>query len=360
VSEHATHESPSENPSQSILEKHAFLFRRLHSLSGIIPVGLFVMMHLFTNFQMAAGDFQHEVEFIHSLPALLIVEWALWLGIGFHAVLGIIYTMTGRTNTHLYPLGGNWRYALQRATGYIALLFILVHVATLRWRFDMFGWFTPFFVAGPDGTPLSMATTAKALQFNVAVLLVYILGVAAVIFHWSNGLWTAAITWGATVTVAAQRRWGYVCAVIGITLTLFSAGGIVAALKYHPGATEEAAITQAQDGYKDGRPLMEKSREIFPETNAVQTPSVHPPGVPGVPPRLGGGPMMAPPPLGGPPATMPFRGIQRPMAPGAPPSAPYGAPIPPPKPASPPPAPESKKEPEDFSKITGNGIAGSD
>ena len=42
----------------SFLERHHFLLRRLHSLSGIIPVGLFVVMHLFTNFQLAVGDFQ--------------------------------------------------------------------------------------------------------------------------------------------------------------------------------------------------------------------------------------------------------------------------------------------------------------
>ena len=37
---------------------------------------------------------------------------------------------------------------------------------------------------------------------------------------------TAAITWGVTVSVGAQRRWGQVCAVIGLGL----AGAAVAAV----------------------------------------------------------------------------------------------------------------------------------
>jgi len=43
-----------------ILDKCHFLPRRLHSLSGIVPVGLFVLMHLFTNFQLITGTFNNR------------------------------------------------------------------------------------------------------------------------------------------------------------------------------------------------------------------------------------------------------------------------------------------------------------
>jgi succinate dehydrogenase / fumarate reductase cytochrome b subunit len=48
--------------------------------------------------------------------------------------------------------------------------------------------------------------------------LFYAVCVSALIFHFANGLWTAAITWGLTISRQAQERWGYVCAVIGISL----------------------------------------------------------------------------------------------------------------------------------------------
>ena len=41
----------------------------------------------------------------------------------------------GLPNTHNYPYGANYRYTLQRATGVIAFLFIMLHV------FHMHGWF---------------------------------------------------------------------------------------------------------------------------------------------------------------------------------------------------------------------------
>jgi succinate dehydrogenase / fumarate reductase cytochrome b subunit len=41
---------------------------------------------------------------------------------------------------------------------------------------------------------------------------VYPLGILASCFHLANGFWTAGITWGLTISAAAQRRWGYVCA----------------------------------------------------------------------------------------------------------------------------------------------------
>lgn len=230
--------------------KYHFLLRRLHSLSGIVPVGVFVIFHLFTNMQLAFGTFQHEVEWIHSLPALLIIEVVLWASIGFHAALGLVYTFVGtKPNANKYGYFDNWRYSLQRLSGIIALIFIFFHIATLRWRWEIFGWFTPFYVEGPNGEPLATATTAAALQHAWWVVLLYFVGVLAVIYHWSNGLWTAAITWGLTISEKAQNRWKGVCAVLGIALTVFFAAAMYGALTYDVTEAERAAIeAQAERG----------------------------------------------------------------------------------------------------------------
>lgn len=230
---------------QSFFEKHHFLLRRLHSLSGIFPVGLFVIMHLFTNFQILVGDMQHEVEFIHSMPALLAIEITLWLSIGFHAGLGFYYTFTGKSNTRQYGYADNWRYLLQRITGIIALVFIFVHISTLRWGWTFGGLInTPFFVKGPNGEKLVATSTAIALKSSIAVTLLYIIGVFSVVYHWSNGLWTAAISWGITISVQAQKRWGMVCAGLFIALSVFSAGAIYGALVYPINSVKLAAYNE--------------------------------------------------------------------------------------------------------------------
>jgi len=233
--------------SEGFLERHHFLLRRLHSLTGVVPIGMFLMVHLTTNASIvwgringhggfegadaAVATFQHEVNFIHSLPALILIEiFGLWLPIAFHSVLGVIYATRSKPNHDRYAYQDNWRYTLQRISGYVGVLFIFYHVATLRW-----GW--SFLI--PGGTEWSAeyaaSTMAAALQggmdgMRLGGLLVsafYMVGVSLLVFHLANGLWTAAITWGLTVSVAAQKRWGQVCFVIGAGLMLAAWSAVI-------------------------------------------------------------------------------------------------------------------------------------
>ena len=212
-----------------------------------MPIGVFLIVHLTTNASIvwgringhdglkgadaAVATFQHEVNFIHSLPALILIEiFGLWLPIAFHSVLGVIYATSGKPNNDRYAYRDNWRYTLQRISGYVGVLFIFYHVATLRW-----GW--TFLI--PGGTEWSgdyaASTMAAALQgsmdgFRLGGLLVsafYMLGVTLLVFHLANGLWTAAITWGLTVSEAAQKRWGQVCVVIGTGLMLAAWSAVI-------------------------------------------------------------------------------------------------------------------------------------
>jgi len=244
---------------QSFLERHHFLLRRLHSLSGIVPIGAFLITHLTTNSSVLWGalnsraavyaddpigrgvaTFQHEVNFINNLPFLVLIEvFGLWLPIAFHAVLGVVYAMTGSKNTRAYAYQDNRRYVWQRLSGYVGVLFIFYHIATLRW-----GWV--FLV--PDGTKWSHHFAASTLTAAIrgeagewtpagmVVALFYFVGVSSLVFHFANGLWTAAITWGVTVSKAAQQRWGYVCAALGVALmgaAWASLGGFLFAVDYH-------------------------------------------------------------------------------------------------------------------------------
>ncbi|MEM1212433.1 MAG: succinate dehydrogenase [Planctomycetota bacterium] len=238
-----------------LLAEHHFILRRLHSLTGIMPVGVFLMFHLFTNMQMAIAKvtgelhyFQAEVDFIHSLPALIFLEvFGLWLPIAFHAGLGIVYMLSGKNNFYSYQYGGNLRYSLQRWTAWIALAFIFYHVTTLRWKWTYFGLIdTPFVAKGLNGEPLAQASTAIALQSGVfdgwLITAFYLLGGLAAVYHWSNGLWTAAITWGLTITQKAMKRWGMVCAGMGVALSLFTVAAVWGARFYEVSDQERAAI----------------------------------------------------------------------------------------------------------------------
>jgi succinate dehydrogenase / fumarate reductase, cytochrome b subunit len=194
-----------------------FLLRRLHSLTGLV-FGGYLIVHLLINATIAqAGPvYQNQVDKIHGLPFLPLIEWTfIYLPIIFHTVYGIWITLTGQPNVTNYPYAKNIFYVLQRVSGIVIVFFILFHVLSLKY--------------GLFGASLSFdphhATPTVAAHMNVSNLItwfVYPIGILASCYHLANGFWTAAITWGLTVSKSSQRRWGYVC--LGLFLLTFVAG----------------------------------------------------------------------------------------------------------------------------------------
>jgi succinate dehydrogenase / fumarate reductase cytochrome b subunit len=182
-------------------------------------------VHLVTNASVldGPGTFQKNVHMIHNLgSALLVVEWVfIFLPILFHGVLGLLIVQGGLSNTRRYPLGSNIRYTLQRSTGVMAFVFIMLHV------FHMHGWL-PFewwaeYVARPLGGkqfyPYNAASSASlALRSSWIWLPIYAIGISACVFHLANGIWTMGITWGVWTRPASQKRASFVCGVFGIVL----------------------------------------------------------------------------------------------------------------------------------------------
>jgi succinate dehydrogenase / fumarate reductase cytochrome b subunit len=201
---------------------HHFLLRRLHSLTGLV-FGGYLIVHLLVNATIAQGGmvYQLQVDKIHDLPFLPVVEWAfIFLPIIFHTIYGIWITLTGQPNLTNYPFGKNIFYVLQRVSAIIIVLFILFHVLALKY--------------GLFGTTLSFephrALQTVALHMHAGwpiVWIIYPLGILASCYHLANGFWTAAITWGLTISAAAQRRWGFVC--IALFVLTFAAGMIALA-----------------------------------------------------------------------------------------------------------------------------------
>jgi succinate dehydrogenase / fumarate reductase cytochrome b subunit len=246
------------------MQRHHFLLRRLHSLTGIVPIGLFLIVHLTTNSTIAWGGlnsraegigwmdrsvatFQHEVSFINNMPLLLLIEVTLWLAIGFHSILGVYYAMSGANNMGSYKYMGNTRYMVQRLTGYFGIFFLLYHIATLRWGWS---WLVP---GGAEWShEFASSTFAAAIQgstegftgWGLLVSAFYFIGVSSLVFHFANGLWSAAITWGLTVSRESQKRWGLACAGLGAGLMAMAWVSVLgfATLDYDRARAVEAGV----------------------------------------------------------------------------------------------------------------------
>jgi succinate dehydrogenase / fumarate reductase cytochrome b subunit len=240
---------PATSARACLLGGHAhFLFRRLHSLSGIV-FGGYIVIHLLVNATLVEGArvlgeptvFQMQVDKIHSLPFLLAVEWAfIYLPIIYHTLYGLLITFTGQPNALSYPYAKNWFYFFQRASAIVIALFIAFHVLAMK---GVFG--------GDLGRQLTFdpaRATQSAARHMHAVwwigFVVYPLGILASCYHLANGFWAAAITWGLTVSKAAQRRWGYVCSGLFVLTLVCGILALVSALR-QPVANSSTTIVMA-------------------------------------------------------------------------------------------------------------------
>ena len=197
---------------------HSFLLRKLHSLSGIVPIGAFLVEHILSNFEALKGPvaYAEQVKFLNSLPLVRVLEWGfIFLPLAFHALYGVYIAVRGKSNVVYYPWAGNWMYMVQRWTGYIAFAYIVQHV--LRQRF--------LGVSLPEHPGAAFAKVQHELA-NPLMLAVYVIAMIAVCWHFSYGIWLFAAKWGITPGNKARRNFGYVCAVIGFALCVMGLASI--------------------------------------------------------------------------------------------------------------------------------------
>jgi succinate dehydrogenase / fumarate reductase, cytochrome b subunit len=204
-----------------------FILRKLHQLTGIVPLGLYFLVHMYTNSTVMSGEkvFEDHVTDIHHLPYLLFIEiFGIFLPLLFHSVYGIFISMEARPNAGNYSYGRNWFYVFQRVTGVFLFFFLTFHILNLR-----FG-----LIPGLNTTPVAgnagLAYDIVAREFAVPwVMIVYILGITATAWHLAYGVWLFALDWGILIGERAQKMALY--ASIGLAIFL-SAVGINAAVAF--------------------------------------------------------------------------------------------------------------------------------
>lgn len=142
----------------------SFLLLRLHSLAGIVPLGLFLLEHLYSNAVAMLGESEYnaQIERLHSIPFLSLLEiFLIAIPLLYHAAYGIYIAFTAKNNLNSYSYWRNWMFVLQRVSGIITLLFILYHL----WAFRLA---TLFFA-----TPVNFSSVQEHLGSSARLCILY-------------------------------------------------------------------------------------------------------------------------------------------------------------------------------------------
>ena len=187
------------------MEHREYFNRRLHSLLGVVPIGIFVVQHLIVNHFAVYGEesFNKAANFMASLPFVTALEiFVIYLPILFHAILGVYIALYIPTyNNKSYGFFRNWMYMLQRITGIITLIFVAWHVWQTR-------------------VQVALGNTEINYQLMENILTqpfyfwFYIISIIAVVFHLANGLWGFCVHWGIAQSPRSQQILTYVTVVV--------------------------------------------------------------------------------------------------------------------------------------------------
>jgi succinate dehydrogenase / fumarate reductase cytochrome b subunit len=209
-------------PAQVTRPDTSYLLRKLHSLSGIVPVGAFLAEHFWSNSSALVSIEQYnKISYeLQTISFRVFVEALfIWLPILYHGGYGVYLWLGGKSNISDYPWVGNWLYTLQRYTGLVAFAYIGWHVYIER------------FLTSGKSTYADMERTLAnpyALAFTVA-------GIVASSFHLGIGIWNFLCKWGLAATVQAQRAAARLGVLVGLAFSLIGILIVVSfRLNWHP------------------------------------------------------------------------------------------------------------------------------
>ncbi len=199
---------------------YSFFWRRLHSLTGIVPVGLFLLEHFLSNAEATNGPaaYNIQVKFLTGLPFRLWLEiFGIFIPLAFHALYGVYIWWRGENNVIDYPWTGNWFYTVQRYTGILVFAYVTYHIWYMRFagihlveHYDASFWKVQNELANP-----------LALAF-------YVVGVIDAAWQFGYGLFLFAAKWGLVTGSKAQKRAQSAGIVLSILLSLIGLVSIYA------------------------------------------------------------------------------------------------------------------------------------
>jgi succinate dehydrogenase/fumarate reductase cytochrome b subunit (b558 family) len=196
--------------------------RRLHSLAGVFPVGVFLVLHIGIQARGVPGDralarFSSWLDHWPFLGALQL--FGIVLPLSFHALYGIRLALASdpRSDAARDRRSRDALGTAQRVSGVVALLFIAYHGWEL-WAQKLLG------RIGPDAFAPLLASRLSSTEGGVPVeAVVYLFGISATVFHFTNGLFRFSRSLGFFLDKRRKRALSIAFAALGVVIFLLAA-----------------------------------------------------------------------------------------------------------------------------------------
>jgi len=190
-----------------------YLSSKTASLFGLLPVGVWVLNHLWNNLHALRGAEAWERSVTqHRSPAVQLVTYAVvLLPLATHAIWGAVRLPSTRLQATTSAFA-NVRHVVHRLAGLGILAFLGAHLwlAFLRPR---------LFHGGPE----PFDDLAREMRFHRPTLVVYVLGVLGTAYHLANGVQAVMVGW-------APRPWGGTMNRLSIVAALVFLGALALGL----------------------------------------------------------------------------------------------------------------------------------
>lgn len=207
----------------ALAPRRSALLRRAFTLSGVFPLGAFLVLHVVANLRALDGDdaFDRAVRAFTRVPLLGLVE-ALFVfaPLLFHTGFGLWLVVRRRPLRTPSPYSPTFRAAM-RVTGVLAVAFLAMHLPELRFREP---------AVRPGGAVLlavldaDLSSMAHGLPWRAVA---YLLGSACVCFHFAVGLWGFFAATPRGAVARTRRHAGGWAVAVGVTLWLLFADVVV-------------------------------------------------------------------------------------------------------------------------------------
>jgi len=199
------------------------LARLLFSLTGAIPLGAFLVLHVVVYARALGGREALERALPdESLPFLALELLFVWLPLTYHALYGSFLALASTQSLGQAPYVRRSVHFLQRLSGLVVLVFIVYHAWQLR-------------------APLARGSmTRKDLFFALVeslssttglgvplVALVYLIAIAATAFHFGRGLLAVCAAWGVVRSERSIKLASWACGLLAVGLFWLAATTVI-------------------------------------------------------------------------------------------------------------------------------------